>query len=110
MKTNNIFPEEIEKNLKELKNEAKELKSLNEEEYDIFGNIIEDSTKIRKINNKRHRELPKDKFNILEINKNTKQIGYKLALQMVIQNILKALEKELFLKIYLYIKQLIMKI
>ena len=93
MKTNNIFPDEMEKNLKELKNEAKELKSLNEEEYDIFGNIIEDSTKIRKINNKRHRELPKDKFNILEINKNTKQIGYKLALQMVIQNISRAMEK-----------------
>lgn len=93
MKTNNIFPDEIEKNLKELKNAAKELKSLNEEEYDIFGNIIEDSTKIRKINNKRHRELPKDKFNILEINKNTKQIGYKITLQMVIQNISKAMEK-----------------
>ena len=93
IKTNNMFPEELEKNLKELKNEAKELKSLNEEEYDIFGNMIEDKTKIRKINNKKHRELPKDKFNILEVNKNTKQIGYKLTLQMIIQNISKALEK-----------------
>ena len=93
MKNNNIFPEELEKNLKNLKNEAREQKSLNEEEYDIFGNVIEDSTKIRKINNKKHRELPKDKFNILEINKNTKTIGYRLALQLIIQNISKALEK-----------------
>lgn len=93
IKTNNIFPEELEKNLKDLKREAKEIKSLNEEEYDIFGNMIEDNTKVRKINNKRHRELPKDKFNILEINKNTKQIGYKLTLQMIIQNITKAVEK-----------------
>jgi len=71
--------------------------------------MIEDNTKVRKINNKRHRELPKDKFNILEINKNTKQIGYKLTLQMIIQNITKAVEKgELFLKVCLYIKQSMM--
>lgn len=93
IKTNNILPDELEQNLRELKNEARELKLLDEEEYDIFGNIIEDNTKIRKINNKRHRELPKDKFNILEINKNTKTIGYKLTLQMIIQNISKALDK-----------------
>ena len=93
IKTNNIFPDELEKNLKELKSEAKELKSLNEEEYDIFGNIIEDNTKIRKIRNKKHRELPKDRFNILDINKNTRQIGYKLTLQTIVQNISKALSK-----------------
>ena len=93
IKTNNILPEEIEKSLKDLKAEAKELKSLEEEEYDIFGNVIQDTTKIRKINNKKHRELPKDKFNILEVNKNTKQIGFKLVLQSIIQNITKALEK-----------------
>ena len=93
IKTNNIMPEEIEKALKDLKAEAKELKSLNEEEYDIFGNIIQDTTKVRKINNKRHRELPKDKFNILEVNKNTKQIGFKLVLQSIVQNITKALDK-----------------
>ena len=93
IKSNNLFPEELEKNLKNLKSEAKELKALNEEEYDIFGNIIEDRTKIRKINNKKHRELPKDKFNILEINRNTKTIGYKLALQLILQGISKALEK-----------------
>ena len=93
VKNNNFSPDEIEKSLKNLKKEAKELKSLNEEEYDIFGNIIEDTTKIRKINNKKHRELPKDKFNILEINKNTRTIGYKLGLQLIIVNLLKALEK-----------------
>lgn len=93
VKTNNILPEEIEKALKDLRLEEKELKSLDDEEYDIFGNIIEDSTKIKKINNKKHRELPKDKFNILEITRNTKQIGFKLILQSVVQNIAKTLEK-----------------
>ena len=93
IKTNNILPDEIEKSLKDLKAEVKEEKSLDEEEYDIFGNVIQDTTKVRKINNKKHRELPKDKFNILEVNKNTKQIGFKLVLQAIIQNITKALEK-----------------
>ena len=93
IKMNNVSPEDIEKTLKDLKAEGRELKSLDEEEYDIFGNIIEDSTKVRKINNKKHRELPKDKFNILEVNKNTKQIGFKLILQSIVQNISKALDK-----------------
>ena len=41
-----------------------------EDEYDIFGNLLEDPTKITKLNNIKHREVEKDKFNILEINKN----------------------------------------
>ena len=93
IKNNNILPEELEKNLRNLKNEARELKSLSEEEYDIFGNILEDNTKVRRINNKKHRELPKDKFDILEINKNTRTIGHKLSLQVIMLNLLKALEK-----------------
>lgn len=92
IKTNNIMPEDIEKSLKEIKKEAVDEKSLTEE-YDIFGNLIEDNTKIKKINNKKHRELPRDKYNILDVNKNTKQIGYKLTLQSIIKNVTSALEK-----------------
>ena len=93
IKTNNATPEDLEKSLKDIKKEAKEEKALREEEYDIFGSLIEDSTKVRKIKNKKHRELPKDKYNILSINKNTKTIGYRLDLENVIENIKKALEK-----------------
>ena len=93
MRNDDMLTDEIESSLKKLKKEAKELKVLNEEEYDIFGNIIEDFTKVKKINNKRHRELPKDKFSILEVGKNTRIAGYKLTLQIIIMNILKALEK-----------------
>ena len=42
------------------------------EEYDIFGNLIEDNIKIKKIKNKKHRELPRDKYNILDVNKKYK--------------------------------------
>lgn len=92
IKTNNIMPEDIEKSLKEIKKEAIDEKAL-AEEYDIFGNLIEENTKTKKIKNKKHRELPRDKYNILDVNKNTKQIGYKLTLQSIIKNITNALEK-----------------
>ena len=77
-----------------LKKEAIEQKSLlDNEEFDIFGGIADDSTKIKKIKDKKHRELPKDKFKILDINKNTKQIGFKLILEQIIDNIKNSLEK-----------------
>ncbi len=94
VKNNEILPKEIENNLKELKKEAKDENVLNEiEEFDIFGGMSQDATKVSKIANKNHREIPKDKFNILEINKNTKQIGYKLTLETMVENIKKALDK-----------------
>ena len=93
VRTNRILMEELEENLKKQKKELKVAKSLDDEEYDIFGNLIEDSTKIKKINNKKHRELPKDKFNILDITGNTKIIAYKLTLQNIAHNIFIALNK-----------------
>lgn len=95
IKTNKITPEELEKYLKDIKAQAKKHKIMygeDEDEYDIFGNIVEDPTKITKLNNKKHREVAKDKFNILEINKNTKVIGYRLTLQMILKNLIQALQ------------------
>lgn len=94
VKLNEVLPKEIGASLKELKKEEAEDKTLTEsEEFNIFGGIAKDTTKVSKINNKEHRELPKDKFNILELTKNTKQIGYKLSLETAIENIKKALDK-----------------
>lgn len=94
IKNNKILPKDIENNLKDMKKEAKENNALNVvEEFDIFGGIAQDGTKVSKIANKNHRENAKDKFNILEINKNTKQIGYKLGLETIVDNIKKALDK-----------------
>ena len=94
VKNNEFVPKDIENSLKELKKEAKEEKMLTaDEEFDIFGGMAQDRTKVSKINNKKHRELPKDKYSILEINKNTKQLGYKLSLEKVIENVRTALEK-----------------
>ena len=94
VKNNEVLPKEIENSLKELKKEAQEENSLNEiEEFDIFGGMSQDATKVSKIANKNHREIAKDKFNILEINKNTKPLGYKMTLETVVDNLKKALDK-----------------
>ena len=94
IKINDFQPKDIDNTLKEIKKEAIEERDLTEkEEFDIFGGIVQDSTKVSKIKNKRHRELPKDRFSILEVNKNTKQIGFKLALENVISNVKTALTK-----------------
>ena len=94
VKKNEILPKEIETSLKEIKKEAVEAKTLTQkDEFDIFGGIVQDSTKISEIKNKKHRELAKDKFNILDISKNTKQIGYKLSLEKIVENIKNAIQK-----------------
>lgn len=94
IKAKEITPKDIEISLNELKEEAIKEKTLTtEEEFDIFGGIAQDSTKVSKINNKKHRELPKEKFTILDINKNTKKITYKHILEEIIKKIKTATEK-----------------
>lgn len=94
VKNNEVLPKDITASLRELKKEAIQEKTLTEnDEFDIFGGIAQDMSKVSKINNKKHREIAKDKFVILDITKNTKQIGYKLALENVIENVKTALDK-----------------
>ena len=94
VKNNQVAPKEMTASLNQLKKEAIKAKTLMEnEEFDIFGGIAQDIAKVSKINNKKHREIPKDKFTILDISKTTKQIGYKLALEKVIEQVKLALDK-----------------
>ena len=85
---------EIDSSLKKLKEEISADKSLNDkEEFDIFGSLIEDGRKVKTIANKTHREIPKDKYTILGIAKNTKATEYKFCLDGIIKNIREALKK-----------------
>ena len=85
---------ELDASLKKLKEEAANNKGLNEkEEFDIFGSLIEDGRKVKTIANKNHREIPKDKYTILGIAKNTKSTEYKFCLDGIIKNIREALKK-----------------
>ena len=61
---------EIEKELKQLKKSFNaDLKNINLIEFDVFGSILSNEKDKSSINNVRHRENQKDKYRILNINK-----------------------------------------
>lgn len=63
---------EIEKELKQLKKSFNaDLKNINLMEFDVFGNVLSNEIEKSTINNVRHRENQKDKYRILNINKET---------------------------------------
>ena len=45
---------------------------IEKKDFDIFGNVSEDKTKIKTLKNNTHRETKKDKFKILNVNLNTR--------------------------------------
>lgn len=55
-----------------LKEEYKvNIEKIQKKDFDIFGNISEDKTKIKTLKNNKHREIEKDKFKVLNINLET---------------------------------------
>lgn len=59
----------IKKKLESLQNEYIEnIDIITEKDFDIFGNVAQDKTKIKVLNNNKHREIEKDKYKILSIN------------------------------------------
>ena len=79
--------------LEMLQEEANKNQELFEkEEFDIFGGLSEDHTKIKYLNGKKHRETERNKFKILDLNKNTKPEEYIQTLKKCIEEIQKALE------------------
>ena len=84
----------IKANLQLLKEQAKkEVLLFNSENFDIFGNVKEDKTKINILANKKHREVAKDKFKILEISKETELEDYKEKIEEKYDFIQKAIKK-----------------
>ena len=64
--------EKISNLLQELKSEyKKDIEKIEKKDFDIFGNISEDKTKIKVLKNNKHREVEKDKFRVLNVNLNT---------------------------------------
>lgn len=69
---------DFSESLENLKTEAeKEELLFQSQEFDVFGGMIEDKTKISILNNKKHREVQKNKFKILDINKNSSKEDYQ---------------------------------
>lgn len=68
----------IQKKLDNLKKEyMNDYESIQDKDFDIFGGVIEDKTKIKVLKNNKHREIEKDKYKILEINPQTTIEEYK---------------------------------
>ena len=93
VKTNSLEPKELDKYLKGLKSEQKELNGKLEDEIDVFGGLEEDTRKIKKLDNKSHRENPKNKFLILGLAKQYKVVDYKVNLSQAIWRINDAINK-----------------
>ena len=96
-------------NLKILKDEKNiEDTKLEKEEFDVFGSITEDKTKIKNLGNKKHRELPRNKFKILDINKNTTDQEYINKVEEITNQLDKILDKneiDCDLSVYLSIQE-----
>lgn len=64
--------EKISNLLNELKADyKKDIDKIEEKDFDIFGNVSEDKTKIKTLKNNKHRESEKDKYKVLNVNLNT---------------------------------------
>lgn len=62
----------LQKQLEELKNEyEKNIDKIEMKDFDIFGGLSDDKTKIKILNNEKHREIEKDKYKVLNITPNT---------------------------------------
>lgn len=82
------------KSLNDLKKQAMEERRLfNKENFDLFGNVSEDATKILVLAGKKHRETKKDKFKILDITKNLELEEYKDKILEILKQIYNVFEK-----------------
>ena len=64
--------EKISNLLDALKDEyRKDIDKIEAKDFDIFGNVSEDKTKIKTLKNNKHRENEKDKFKVLNVDLNT---------------------------------------
>ncbi len=85
----------LQQELDKLKEEyEKNIETIELKDFDIFGGMIEDKTKIKTLHNEKHREIEKDKYKVLNITPNTELETYVDNLR----NSLKLL-KEAFCKI-----------
>ena len=84
----------IEEDLKKLQQDYQnDIEIINAKDFDIFGGLIEDKTKIKSINNQKHREIEKDKYKVLNINMDTDIEAYKENIHGYLQLIKEALNK-----------------
>lgn len=87
---NKTFKKELARLQEEYKND---LEYINMKDFDIFGNMSDDKTKIKTIQNQKHREIEKDRYKVLNINLETEVQVYQDSLQHYLKLIEEALCK-----------------
>lgn len=98
----NIIKDKDDLNEKELQLIEQELNAIKEkttivsslfpkEEYDIFGGLSEDKTKIRVLAGRKHREIEKNMYRVIDVNKNTSLDRFVEKLKAIVSDIEKAL-------------------
>lgn len=91
-KTKKVNP--LSRDLANLKKDYENnIEVINSKDFDIFGGLIEDKTKIKTINNVKHREIEKDKFKVLNVNLDTDIKVYTENLESYLPLIREALNK-----------------
>ena len=84
----------LESDLSRLRKEYEnDIEVINAKDFDIFGNLVEDKTKQKEINNTKHREIEKDKYKILNINMDTDIKNYTENLESYFILVREALNK-----------------
>lgn len=84
LRENSIETLDAERSLQKLKKEFNDNKMyIDSESFDIFGNIEDDSRKLKYIGNRSHRENEKSKFKILNINKKIDVFDFSERLQSI---------------------------
>lgn len=84
----------IIEDLKKLQQEYENnIETINAKDFDIFGSLVEDKTKIKAINNTKHREIEKDKYKVLNINLDTEVNSYTENIRSYLKLIKEALNK-----------------
>lgn len=82
----------IDKTFQSLKEEL-DTEVIGDVDFDIFGNMSEESTKVKTIANKHHREIEKNKLNILNISKETTEDEFLEIIEKKRKLINEAMEK-----------------
>lgn len=90
LKNNYENMEEFKKLKQEYENN---MEYINMKDFDIFGSMNEDKTQVKTINNQKHREIPKDKYKVLNINANTEIDMFNENLRNYIKLVEEALNK-----------------
>ena len=94
LRDSNMDKDVLEASLINLQNEFNKSRLYIElDTFDVFGNIEEDSRKIKYIGNKSHRENEKNKYKLLNINKKIDVFDFTEKLQDILNNIESASKK-----------------